>query len=296
MLIDWFTVAAQALNFLVLVWLLKRFLYHPILHAIDEREKRIAAALADADAKKADALKERDAFQEKNEAFDAQRAALLSQAQDAANAERRRMFEEARKAADALGARRQEALAKDARNLSKAIRSRTQQEVFAIARKALADLATTSLEERMADIFMRRLRELDGQTRADLAQALKAAPASALVRSAYDLPEEQRTAIRAAINETFAAQIDPRFEAAAHLVSGIELSVHGQKLAWSIADYLAALEEGVGELLRDKVAAQTAAPAEPPPPLPAREGNAGPESGTRPALDPETRRPGAAHP
>ena len=42
MLIDWFTVAAQALNFLILVWLMKRFLYKPILHAIDAREERIA--------------------------------------------------------------------------------------------------------------------------------------------------------------------------------------------------------------------------------------------------------------
>jgi F-type H+-transporting ATPase subunit b len=65
MLIDWFTVGAQVLNFLILVWLLKRFLYKPILHAIDEREKRIAKELADADAKKAEAEKERDEFQHK---------------------------------------------------------------------------------------------------------------------------------------------------------------------------------------------------------------------------------------
>ena len=35
MLIDWFTVAAQVVNFLVLMWLLKRFLYKPIVYAID---------------------------------------------------------------------------------------------------------------------------------------------------------------------------------------------------------------------------------------------------------------------
>ena len=38
MRINRFTVFAQAINFLILVWLLKRFLYKPILHAIDERE------------------------------------------------------------------------------------------------------------------------------------------------------------------------------------------------------------------------------------------------------------------
>jgi F-type H+-transporting ATPase subunit b len=67
MLIDWFTVCAQALNFLILVWLMKRYLYKPVLAAIDAREKRIAGELTAADAKKADAQKEHDTFQQKNE-------------------------------------------------------------------------------------------------------------------------------------------------------------------------------------------------------------------------------------
>ena len=79
---------------------MKRFLYKPILHAIDEREKRIATELADADAKKAEAQKEHDEFQHKNEEFDQQRAALLSKATDEAKAERQRLLDEARKAAD----------------------------------------------------------------------------------------------------------------------------------------------------------------------------------------------------
>ncbi len=55
MLIDWFTVVAQIVNFLILVWLLKRFLYKPILDALDAREKKIAKELADADLKKTEA-------------------------------------------------------------------------------------------------------------------------------------------------------------------------------------------------------------------------------------------------
>ena len=43
-----------------------------------------------------------------------------------------------------------------------------------------------------------------------------------------------------------------RFETAPDLVSGIELTANGQKVAWSIADYLASLEKGVGELLKEK--------------------------------------------
>ena len=84
MLIDWFTVGAQALNFLVLFWLMKRFLYTPIIDAVDARVKLIALALADAAAKQAEAKKERDPFKHKNEQFDQQRAGLLSKAPDEA--------------------------------------------------------------------------------------------------------------------------------------------------------------------------------------------------------------------
>ena len=79
MKIDWFTVAAQALNFLILVWLMKRFLYKPVLDAIDQREKAVAAAVADAEAKKAEAAKDRDLFKRKNDDFDAQRTALVAE-------------------------------------------------------------------------------------------------------------------------------------------------------------------------------------------------------------------------
>jgi F-type H+-transporting ATPase subunit b len=252
MLIDWFTVGAQAVNFLILVWLLKRFLYKPIRDAIDAREKRIAAELADADAKKTEARKERDEFQHKNEEFDGQRTALLSKATDEAKAERQRLLDEARKAADALSAKRQETLRSDAHSLNQAISRRTQMEVFAIARKALADLATTSLEERMGEVFTRRLRGMDGKAKAGLAEALKTASEPALLRSAFDLPADQRAAIQNALNETFSAEIQVRFETAPALISGIELTTNGQKVAWSITDYLSSLEKAIGELLNER--------------------------------------------
>ena len=249
MLIDWFTVGAQALNFLILVWLMKRFLYKPILHAIDEREKRIATELADADAKKAEAQKERDDFQHKNEEFEQQRGALLSKAADEAKAERQRLLDEARKESDGLRARWQDALRNEQKSLSEEIIRRTKEEVFAITRKTLADLATTSLEERLGEVFTRRLREMDGKVKEGLAQALQTSSDPALVRSTFDLPAEQRDAIQHALNETFSAEIRVRFETAPNLVCGIELTTNGQKVAWSIAEYLASLEKSVGELL-----------------------------------------------
>ncbi|NLY00206.1 MAG: F0F1 ATP synthase subunit B [Rhodopirellula sp.] len=257
MLIDWFTVSAQVVNFLILVWLMKRFLYKPILHAIDARERRIAAELADADAKRAEAQKERDEFQRKNEEFDEQRAALLSRATDEAQAERSRLLDEARQAADTLRAKRQDALQREQQNLNDEITRRTREEVYAIARKTLTDLAGTSLEERMSEVFARRLRELNNEAKKGLAKTLKTSSDPVLVRSAFKLPSEQRAAIQSAINETFSADIHVRFETAPDAISGIELIANGRKVAWSIADYLVSLETSVGELLKAQSNPQT---------------------------------------
>ena len=259
MLIDWFTVGAQAMNFLILVWLLQRFLYKPVLNAIAVREKRIAAELADAAAKQADASKERDAFQRKNEAFDAARTALLAKATDDANAERERLLDTAKQAADALSTQRGDALRNEATRLSQAVTRTTQDEVFAIARKALADLASVSLEAQMVDVFERRLRALDTEAKASIAAALSSGSTPALVRSAFDLPGEACAAIQHALNETFGKTVAVRFETAPELISGIEFSANGQKVAWSIGDYLTSLDAGVRALL-DKRSQPAASP------------------------------------
>jgi F-type H+-transporting ATPase subunit b len=260
MLIDWFTVGAQALNFLVLVWLMKRFLYKPILQAIDTREKKISAELTEAASQKAEAEKERAELQRKQASLDDQRAALMKEATDAAAAERTRLLAAARQAADALSTKREDALRADAKNLSQAIRRRTQEEVFAITRKALGDLATTSLEERLGEVFTRRLREMGEKDKARLAKALKANAEPPVVRSAFDLPEKERATIRNAVNETVSADIHLRFDTAPGLVCGIELATTGMKVGWSIQDYLTSVEHSVEELLNKKAEPEAAKP------------------------------------
>jgi F-type H+-transporting ATPase subunit b len=248
MLIDWFTVGAQVLNFLILMWLLKRLLYKPILDAIDVREKRIAAELSDAATRRSEAERERDDFQNKNKAFDEERSALLTKAADEAKVERERLFDDARNEANGLRAKQEAALRNDRTRLGNEMARLATDEVFGIARKTLADLATVSLEQRLGEVFTRRLREMDGKAKEALSVALKSAE-PALVKSAFDLPTDQRAAIQNALNETFSAEVRVRFEAAPGAICGIELSANGQKVAWSIASYLQLLEQKVDELI-----------------------------------------------
>ncbi|MBU1359326.1 MAG: F0F1 ATP synthase subunit delta [Gammaproteobacteria bacterium] len=258
MLIDWFTVGAQALNFVVLVWLMKRFLYGPVLGAIAAREKRIADQIADASAKDAQAGAERESFERRNADLDDRRDALMAQAVTDAKDRAAELIDDARKAADALVIARQQALDAQAIKLSRDIGIRARHEVFAVARRALSDLGTVNLESCIADVFVRRLRGLPESAKATLAAAIGSSEDPARVRSAFDLTDDQRECIRNALNEFFMADVPVRFEVGADLIGGIELRVGGQELAWSISTYLTSLEQAVAELMSPRTHAPEA--------------------------------------
>jgi F-type H+-transporting ATPase subunit b len=256
MLIDWFTVGAQTINFLILVWLLRRFLYAPVLAAIDARETKIAAELKDAAAKKAEAQLERDDFRSKGEVLERQRAELLRAATDEAHAERQRLLDAARKEADALRAKLNATVESERLELGREIAIRTQQEVFAVARKTLQDLAGITLEDRIVEVFIRRLHDMP--EKCNVAPGTASRPTSASVRSAFELPLPGRTAMETAVRAWLGTEARITFETVPELISGIELTAGGQKIAWSISDFLTTLAESATAGLETEPAATPA--------------------------------------
>jgi F-type H+-transporting ATPase subunit b len=261
MLIDWFTVGAQAINFLILVWLLKRLLYRPVLAAIDAREKKIAAQLQSAAQREAQAQQQRDDFQRRSETLERDREGILRSASAEAAAERQILLEAARKDSQALRGRLLEVVGKEREELGRRLVTQTQNEVVALTRQVLTDLAAVSLEERMVSAFIEKLRQLPQDSQVVPGQPSRpAADASgpgsvgtrsvspvraALVRSAFDLSLSQRAAIKTAVTESLGADLALHFESSPELVCGLELSVSGVKLAWSVSDYLGSVSQRV---------------------------------------------------
>jgi len=249
MLIDWFTVSAQIVNFLILVWLLRRFLYRPILDAIDAREQRVAAALTKAEANKEEAQREREIFHQRNEELIRQRAALLREAIEEVKIEKDNLYAAARREAEDFRTRQQEAMIDDCNTLKEEILRRTREEVFAITRKTLADLAEVNLEQAMVDTFLNRCRTLDTEERSELQSVLQSPVGPVCIRSTFPLADHQRQAIERVVEENFNYAGRFCYESEPDLISGIAVIMDGHQVAWNITDYLLALEQGITDLL-----------------------------------------------
>jgi F-type H+-transporting ATPase subunit b len=253
MLIDWFTVLAQIVNFLILVWLLKRFLYKPILAAMDAREKRIADQLREAETKAIEAEQQRVNLLAAQEQFASEKQAMLQRAEMEAEVTRQRLSDELRQEITTQRADWLEALQRERANIRNEVTDSVQREVFSITRQTLRDLADEQLEPKIVAAFLARLSHLTEDDRRQFAGYFEASRNTVVIRSAFELPDALRRTITEAVRDNFAIDGPLRFETNSAVLGGIELLTNGHKISWSINGYLASLEESL-----DHATAQTA--------------------------------------
>ena len=249
MQLDWITVLAQIANFLVLVWLLRRFLYGPITRAMAQREQRIADRLAAAREARETAEGEAEKLAAERRALDDSREEVLGKARAEADALRERLEQDLR---DEIAERRRawkESLDQERAEAARAIELRAGREVIGILRDILADFADTDLSAQVAEEFVRRLETLDPEQRARLAEAARDSGAPALVECGLELPSAVHGRITRAIHETLAPGIAVDYRTSGDILLGIRLTLDGQTVEWSAGRYLARLEAALSEAL-----------------------------------------------
>lgn len=242
MQIDWLTVAAQAVNFLILVWLLKHFLYGPVTRAMDKREAGIAERLRQAEQSRAAAEAEAATYLRQQEQLERERETLLAKAREEAQTERRTLQEQARRDVDALKADWLAQLAREQHIFARDFRLAAGEHVYRVARQALRDLADASLEQHMAKAFATELDGLDADTRATLARHCRDNGNRVEIRSRFALPAASRRRLADTVKATIAQAADIGFVTDSNLAAGIELATGGEHVRWGIGQYLDELE------------------------------------------------------
>jgi F-type H+-transporting ATPase subunit b len=252
MTIDWITVSAQIVNFLVLVWLLKRFLYRPVISAMDRREQRIADRLQQAEDRERDADRKAQDFQQRREELDSKREELLQQAREDAESEKQDLLDEAR--ADVEDHRRQwqRQVDDEKQDFLDDLERRAAESLRTVASKAVGELAGAALEEQIIATFLERLKKLDSDTRETLADA--SGPVQ--IATAFALESSSRGRITRTVHEELTADVEVEYAQSDALLCGIELKRGAHRLGWNLADYL----DDIGTRLSD--AFQPAAGAE----------------------------------
>ena len=246
--IDWFTVGAQLVNFVVLFWLLSRFLYRPIVDAVDRREATITERLEAAERREEEAETTRRHYEQLEAELEEAREERLAEARREADEKRRELLEEIRQEVEQTREQWFERLqAEQARFLDEFTR-RLEEQIFGMAEDALEDLADVEVAAKIVDRFVDRLDEDAGEIDTAV-RGLEPGGAPVRVRSSFPLEEEQRERIRRRLTDQGDREIDVDFVTDDDLVAGIEVRVGARRFGWNIRAYLDALRTEFDEML-----------------------------------------------
>jgi F-type H+-transporting ATPase subunit b len=249
-LFDPFTIIAQIVNFAILAFALKHFLYDRVIRAMDEREASIALRLAEADERKAAAAEEAESFRRRRRELDDRDAELLEEARATAERRRLRLLEEARNAVDDERRRWERALRAERDELHEELRRRAAREVVEVSRRALADLAGADLEHQALDRALDRL-AADDEVRDELLGGADRAD-TVTVRTAFVLAEDDRARVTDRLRDIGRGEEwRVRFEHVPDLVLGVEFQRGGTAVGWHADDYLRRLGAAFEDLAVD---------------------------------------------
>jgi F-type H+-transporting ATPase subunit b len=240
--IDWFVFFSQIVNLLILMFLLKKFLFGRIIGAMDAREAKIGAVFTEAEKSRQEAQAAAESHKTKLRELEAGYEQMLNKTRQDAEAYHEELLVKAREEVDFLKARWMEALRSERANFLQELRRLAGHQIYAVSRRVLKDLAGLDLEERIVEILMERIEALDEQERKKF-QGPAENGGSVIISCAFEIPAATQARLNDVLHRFFSDDVTIAYERSDDVLSGCELRSDGHKIAWSAKDYLDSLEE-----------------------------------------------------
>lgn len=232
MSVDWITVLAQIANFLVLLWLLKRFLYKPILDGIDAREKAIAQRIADAEKAQTDAKAAESEYVKQRAQLISDQEALLEKALAATEEQRAELLADARTKLQQEQDDWHQHLEHERHVFNQRLEERGADALLQLTRKALHDLA----DERLEDAIVRNVAKQLQPMAKELAQAA-AGSTEAQVTTREVLPEATQRVLQQEVQQLL-PEVILSFSTNPQQAPGVIMQIGGAQVAWTTDSYI----------------------------------------------------------
>lgn len=244
MIIDWFTVLVQIFNFLVLVYILKYFLYKPIFEAIDRRKQEIENSIRRAEKKEAEASAFEEEYQRKKSELEGQERRIVDEANAKASLFLKEKIAEMEKDIKDLKNKRIEKIHKDEEEFRENLLELFKKTVFKLTSKVFEELAGRAFEEGIFETFLFYLREELPKIKDKISDE-----STVKLISTQELNIEQKKQFQT-ICDSEIHRAKYQYLIREENIAGVKLFIQGFELPWCVENSLRTLEEEFSESLQ----------------------------------------------
>jgi len=220
--IDWWTLAFQTVNVLVLIWILARFFFRPVADIVAKRQTQANKVLAEALAARQQAIDARADADKANAEINAERDRLIAETLKSAQVEKANLLAQSSDEIAKLHGAAEAAIVRERNAAKQAIVARASELSVDIAQRLLGRLPPAAALSPFLEGLCRELRALSPEAKASFASATAADHAIEVVTAA-PLSKDQMEQVRDAIEAAFGLELPLAFRTDQALIAGIEL-------------------------------------------------------------------------
>lgn len=233
---DWATFLLEVCNFFILLWILRKFLYRPVLGVIQARQQRIDAELQDAATRQAEARAARQVCEERLAAWEQEQARARTQLEQDIAVERERLLQGVNREVAETRARHQAQSQHERREWQRMTEQRAVELGSRFVNKLLERVASPVLEERLVAMLLDDLGQLTEAERDGIRAALRENGIEVI--SAFPLSAPQREALTAALAALAGQPAAPLFREDPEVISGLRIHAGSKVLGANLRDEL----------------------------------------------------------
>jgi F-type H+-transporting ATPase subunit b len=242
---SWWTLAIQAVNFLVLVWLLQRLLYRPVQDVIAKRRQLSQQATVAAEKAKAEAAALKQHYEQALAGIEAERDRVFDTLRAEIEAERKKALDEAHRASGDLIAQAKARTEAESAKTLESLRMEVVDLATRLARTILADLARSVAD----DIPLRRLElqlaAMPPPERQILDKEIASNNGGVTVVTAHHLTLADQNNYKSQLEKALERPLNVAFESDPSLLSGVLLRVPHLVIGSTWADQLEQAREAL---------------------------------------------------
>jgi len=241
--LNWSTFILEIINFLVLVWILKRFLYRPVLSALEKRRNQIEQDLNEATLQHTQATELEQQYKKRLEDWALEKQQLRETLQQEILSERTQKLKQLQ---TELASEREKAAVVEQLHLADSLRQYQQnahEQGAQFASRLLRALASQELESRLFDLLLKTFDELDEERKMTLINACEKLSEAIIVTSAYTLSESQHQQLELKLNATCKQSVKINYKQDKKLLAGLRLHIGALVLGFNLQDELTGYTE-----------------------------------------------------
>ena len=240
--ISWFEIVAQIINFFIILFILQKLLYKPVLKAMAQRQERIEKAQVEADAKMKDATELMDAYDKKIEDIQKEKSEILEEARTQAQEKKESLLASYQKEAEAKRHAYLKEVEEEKESFTRHLRNSLGEGAVKIAAHILSTLSSKDLEDEVLRAFVSDLKNLK-ESIPDFEPSKEQERVQ--VHSFKALSQKEKAAIEDALKGQLQNVKEIEYETDPALVLGYALYLQSYTVHTNIKNYLDEIEKEI---------------------------------------------------